>query len=136
MKAIQPYLMFNGNCREAMNFYTDAMDADLHIMDGEQAPNTPDDKKELVLHAMMRKGSSMVLASDVMQGEPAKFGTNFSLSIDCESTEEQEKLFAALKEGGTVTMALQDTFWGARFGIVTDKFGVSWMFNFDYGKHS
>lgn len=135
MKALHPYLTFNGNCREAMNFYTDALDADLHIMDGEEMPNATEETKELVLHAMLRKGSSVVMASDAMQGGPVTSGTNFSLSIDCESTDEQDKFFEALKQGGNVTMPLQDVFWGARFGMLTDKFGVNWMLNFDYGKH-
>ena len=134
MKAIQPYLTFNGNCREAMNFYTDALDADLHIMDGEEAPGATEEQKDKVLHAMLRKGSSIVMASDAMMGGPVTFGSNFSLSIDCDNTDEQDKFFEALQQGGKVTMPLQDVFWGARFGTLTDKFGVNWMFNFDYSK--
>ena len=100
MKAIQAYLTFNGNCREAMNFYTDALDADLQIMDAEGAPGVAEEHADKVLHARL-----------------------------------QDTFFEALKEGGAVDMPLQDVFWGARFGILTDKFGVKWMFNFDYGKH-
>ena len=64
---------------------------------------------------------------------PYQPGNNFSLSLDCESAEEQDKLFNALGAGGSITMPLGDTFWGARFGMLLDKFGVAWMFNYDKG---
>ena len=64
-----------------------------------------------------------------MQEHPFVQGTNVHLNIDCESVEEIDRLFGALSAGGTVTMPLQDTFWGARFGLLNDKFGVQWMFN-------
>jgi PhnB protein len=131
MKEIVTYLTFNGNCREAMNFYTDALDAELNIMDGDRAPGVPPEFAERVLHARLHKGSCTLMASDSMLAKPATVGNNFSVSIDCESEKEQDQLFAALGEGGTVTMPLQQTFWGARFGMLTDKFGVNWMFNFD-----
>ena len=135
MKAIQAYLTFNGNCREAMNFYTDALDADLQIMDAEGAPGVAEEHADKVLHAKLQKGDAIFMASDNMSMPQVKFGDNFSMSIDCENTDEQDRFFEALKEGGNVTMPLQDVFWGARFGMLVDKFGVKWMFNFDYAKH-
>ena len=78
------------------------------------------------------------MASDRMTGTPWSFerGNNFALSIECSSAEEQETLFARLAEGGSVTMPLSDTFWGARFGILLDQFGIAWMFNFDKASHA
>ena len=65
---------------------------------------------------------------------PVKQGNNYHINIDCESEAEIEKLFDALGEDGKITMPLQDTFWGARFGMLTDRFGVNWMFNFEKPK--
>jgi len=129
MKAIQTYLTFNGNCREAMNFYTDALDAELHLMEGEEAPGAPADFADRIMHARLHKGSAVLMASDSMVANPVTFGSNFSVSIDCENTAEQDRYFAALSAGGKVTMPLADMFWGARFGMLTDKFGVNWMLN-------
>jgi PhnB protein len=74
------------------------------------------------------------MASDTMPGMPFQQGNNFSVSVHCESVEEIEKTFAALSEGGKAPMPLQDTSWGARFGMCTDRFGVQWMCNFEYPK--
>ncbi|HEY4356589.1 MAG TPA: VOC family protein [Acidobacteriaceae bacterium] len=129
MKAMQTYLTFNGNCREAMNFYADALDADLHLMEGEDAPGAPADFADRIMHARLHKGSAVLMASDSMVASPVTVGNNFSVSIDCEDNAEQDRYFAALGVGGKVTMPLADMFWGARFGMLTDKFGVNWMFN-------
>jgi PhnB protein len=67
------------------------------------------------------------MASDAPPGQPVPEGRNFSLSVACDSREEQERMFAALSEGGEVRQALQDTFWGAHFGMLIDRFGVPWM---------
>jgi PhnB protein len=65
-----------------------------------------------------------------MPGMLFQQGSNFSISIDCESVEETEKLFNAFGENGKITMPVQETFWAARFGMLTDQFGINWMFNF------
>jgi PhnB protein len=72
--------------------------------------------------------------SDAGNNHKVNFGDNFSMSVDCKTDEEIEKLFKAMSEGGHITMPLQDTFWGAKFGMCTDKFGVNWMFNHDKPK--
>jgi PhnB protein len=82
-----------------------------------------------VLHARLEAGAATIMASDTMPGAPYLIGNNVHLNIDCENVEELERLFAALGRGGTVTMPLANQFWGARFGMLTDKFGMSWMFN-------
>jgi PhnB protein len=74
------------------------------------------------------------MASDTMPGMPLQVGTNVSVSVHCDSVAEIERLFAAMSEGGNAPMPLQDTNWGARFGMFTDRFGIQWMFNFEYPK--
>ena len=135
MKDLIAYLMFDGNCREAMQFYEKCLSAELNMFPFSEAPmDIPAEGKERIMHARLTKGSATLMASDTMIGTPLQKGNNFSVSMNCESVEEAEKLFASLGEKGTVTMALQDTFWGAHFGMLTDQFGVNWMFNFDRSK--
>lgn len=83
-----------------------------------------------VMHATLSKGSTLLMASDTMPGVPVQQGNHLAVMVHCESLQEIDGLFAALGREGEVSMALQDTFWGARFGILTDQFGVRWMFNF------
>jgi PhnB protein len=86
------------------------------------------------MHAALKKGPVMLMASDTMPGQPFKMGDNVHVNIDCDSVEEIERLFKAFSEGGKVTMPLADQFWGARFGMLDDKFGVHWMFNCELPK--
>ncbi len=74
------------------------------------------------------------MVSDTMQGQSVTSASNLSLSLNFNDAGEMNKIFASLSEGGKVTMELQDTFWGARFGMLEDKYGFSWMFNHDYKK--
>jgi PhnB protein len=132
MKDITTYLTFDGNCREAMTFYKECLGAELHIMSFSEAPGDfPKEAKDRVMHARLSKGSAVLMASDTMPGMPLQQGNNFSVSVNCESLEEIERLFHALSRNGKVTMALHDAFWGARFGMLTDRFGINWMFNFE-----
>ena len=135
MKEITTYLMFDGNCREAMTFYEKCLGADLQIMPFSEAPGDfPPAAKDRVMHASLTRGQANLMASDTMPGMPLQQGNNFSVSINCESLQEIERLFTAFGENGKVTMPLQDTFWGARFGMLTDQFGINWMFNFELPK--
>ena len=127
MKGMQAYLTFNGNCREAMESYAKALGAELSVFTWGEAPQAPAEGKERVMHARLTGGSAVLMASDMPVGRTVKEGENFSLSVECESLEEEQRIFAALSEGGTVTMPLQDTFWASHFGMLTDKFGVRWM---------
>jgi PhnB protein len=133
MPSVTPYIMFNGNCEEAMEFYADALDGDIISMQryGESQPDTPEEFKNRIMHSVIAADDVVIMASDGMPTDPRVVGTNISLSLDFESLEEQQETFDALAEGGSVTMPLQDTFWGARFGMLTDKFGIGWMFNYD-----
>ena len=139
MTDINAYLTFNGNCSQAMKFYEKCLKADLHMLPFAEMPPTPEkpippEHKDRIMHASLTKGSATLMASDTMPGMPFTQGSNFSISINCESKKEVDELFTALKEGGKVTMPLQDTFWGAYFDMLIDQFGISWMFNHDTAK--
>lgn len=141
MKQINAYLFFDGNCREAIGFYHQCLGGDLMLSPYSDAPmETP--LPERIMHSRITiDGNIVLMASDSMPGRNEEHGTDVShgtsvvvLSLACDSVEEIDRYFAALSEGGHVTMALGDTFWGARFGMLVDKFGFHWMLNFDYPK--
>ena len=135
MKELSTYLTFDGNCRQAMEFYKRCLGGELFFMPFSEAPGeTPKEAKDLIMHANLRNGSIALMASDRWGDHPYQAGNNFSICIAPESLEETEKLFAALGEKGKVTMPLQDTFWGARFGTLADQFGINWMVNFEKPK--
>ncbi|PJJ54445.1 VOC family protein [Hymenobacter chitinivorans] len=131
--ALTPYLAFNGTCREAMTFYQQRLGGDLQMQTYAGTPaaeNLPAEAQNNVLHAILTNGSLVLMASDAGQQAVTK-GNMVSLSVNCRSEEEITSLFQQFAEGGTITMDLQDTFWGAKFGILTDRFGIDWMFNYD-----
>lgn len=127
---VYPYLYFNGNCRAAMTFYNECLGGELNVMgfegSGMEAPN-PD----AVMHATLVREGLIIMASDGEPATPITFGTSVHLSINCESREQVDEFYNKLIVGGNTTMPLQDTFWGAYFGMLTDKFGIHWMFNYD-----
>ena len=95
----------------------------------------PKGAEDRIMHARLAKGPTPILmASDTMPGMPFQQGNNFWISLNCESVQEIEKLFTALGDKGKVTMPLQETFWAARFGMLTDQFGIHWLFNFEKPK--
>ena len=132
MKQILTYLTFDGNCREAMTFYGKCLGAEVQLVPFSEMPGeVPEGAEGRVMHSSLTNGSDLLMASDTQPGMPLQQGTNFSVSIQCESLDEIERLFAALGENGKVTMPLDDMFWGARFGTLTDQFGIQWMLNFE-----
>ncbi|MFL6448125.1 MAG: VOC family protein [Bryobacteraceae bacterium] len=136
MKDFTTYLTFDGNCRDAMTFYKKCLEGELDIIPFSQAPNPmPAEAKDRTMHARLTKGKGTIMASDTMPGMPFTLGNNFSISLDCDTAEEIERLFNAFGEKGKVTMPLQKTFWAARFGMLTDQFGISWMFNLNEAGH-
>ena len=136
MTAFNPYLNFDGNAREAMTFYQKCLDAELSVQTFKDVKmDVPKGAENRVVHARLQKGSAVLMASDTVPGMPYKQGSNFQVNIDCESVQEEDEYFTALSEGGKVTMPLQDTFWNARFGMLTDRFGVNWMFNCELPKN-
>ena len=128
---LTPYLMFNGNCEEALNFYAKALNGqikELHRFEGSPAESMSADKQK-VMHAHFAAGDFMFMASDGNENEGV--GGMVHLSLNFTDAQQIAKVFEALSEGARITMPLQDTFWGATFGMLTDKFGVNWMFNQD-----
>jgi PhnB protein len=130
---IEPYLFFEGRCEEAIEFYRRALGAEVAmLMRFKDAPDPPPPgmippgSEHKVMHASLRIGDSTVMASDGMcSGKPGFQGVSLSLSVPSEA--EADQRFNALADGGTVTMPLAKTFWSPRFGMVRDRFGVSWM---------
>ena len=130
-----PFLTFEGNCRDAMTFYKDSVKGELEIMPFEGAPlEYPPDMKDKVLHSSLKFGDALIMASDSMPGAPVIKGNNNSISISHSDVAEGERIFNALSVGGNVIMPFADAFWGARFGMVVDKFGVNWMVNCELKK--
>jgi PhnB protein len=130
---VQPYLFFDGRCEEALAFYRKALGAELvMMMRFAESPDPPPPdviapgSENKIMHASLRIGDSEVMASDgCCTGRPEFKGV--SLSLEVASEEEADRLFAALSEGGQVQMPIGETFFSSRFGMVADRFGVSWM---------
>lgn len=133
MDAIIPYLNFNGNAREALSFYENALGGKVQSLQTFADANMAQEEsmKDKVLHAVFVAGQLTFMVSDCPPGVQVKGGDQVSLSLNFHDLDSIEKTFAALSAGGQVTMPLQDTFWGARFGMATDKFGIHWMVNHD-----
>ena len=134
MKNINPYLIFNGNCRRAMEFYKQCLGGVLYMQTYAEAPGVvdlPKEAKDWLIHARLTIKSIVVMASDTRPGMPVSEGNNFFISINCESVEEAEKFFNALSQNGKVEMPLQETFFALRFGMLKDQFGVKWMLNLE-----
>jgi PhnB protein len=140
MNEIVPFLNFDGNCRAAMEFYKQCFGAELYLLPFSEVPgNVLSEAQKTVdriMHSSLSKGSTFLMAADILPGMPFQPGNNFAISIHPGSLEETERLFRVLADKGEVTMGLQDTFWNARFGMLTDQFGVRWMFNFALPKES
>ena len=130
---VQPYLFFDGRCEEAIEFYRKALGAEVTMLmrfkDSPEPPQPgccPPGSDDKVMHASLRIGDTTVMASDGgCQGKPRFEG--FALTLTASNEAEAERLFAALGEGGQVQMPLTRTFFSPRFGMVADRFGVSWM---------
>jgi PhnB protein len=130
---VQPYLFFDGRCEEAVEFYRRALGAEVTMLmrfkDSPEAPQpsmVPPGSENKVMHSSLRIGDTTVLASDGQcLGQPSFQG--FSLSLTVPNDAEAERRFAALADGGQVQMPLAKTFFSPRFGMLADRFGVSWM---------
>lgn len=129
---LTPYLMFNGQCEEALNFYAKALNGEIKSLmhfEGSPAENMSADKKQ-VMHSNFEAEGVAFMASDSGQaGAGAAQAGSVHLSLSFTSLEKEEQVFNALAEGGKITMPLQDTFWGSRFGMLTDQYGINWMFD-------
>lgn len=142
--SVNAYINFKGNCREALEFYTKVFRIEQpQIMTFGDMPSIPGNQFTLpekienwVMHARLIIHGSVVMFSDVFPDMPLVAGNNISLTIVSANKEEIKILFNKLKEGGTVGMDLQETFWSKYYGFVTDKFGIGWQLNYDTESHS
>ena len=134
---LNTYLNFDGNCREAFEFYRSVFGGEFSIFqafrDGPGDMGLPEEELDNVMHVSLPVGDSVLMGSDMPSGfgPPHVAGNNFSVSVSLDTREETDRLFAALSDGGAVTMPLQDMFWGSYFGSCTDKFGINWQVNFE-----
>lgn len=130
---VQPYLFFDGRCEEAMDFYRQALGAKIEmLMRYQDSPDppppgmVPPGMEDKVMHASIRIGDSIVMASDDCSGAQSGF-RGIQLSLTVADGDEAGRRFAALAEGGQVNMPLMETFFSPSFGMLTDRFGVGWM---------
>ena len=135
MNGIEPYLCFDGNGTEAIQFYCNALDGKILFQqsfgDSPMGDKTPEEFKNRLMHATFECEAGSFMASDGPPGFEIKIGNNVSLSLHYYSVEKMNKAFNGLADGGTVTMPLQETYWAHRFGMLIDKYGFNWMFNLD-----
>ncbi len=140
MATVNVYLTFNGNCEEAFNFYKSVFGGEFPYigrfgdMPSEGNEKMSDIEKNRIMHVSLPiSQETMLMGSDTGGEWSSGFlqGNNFSLSLNTDSREEADRLATALSEGGVVTMPNAETFWGAYFGMWTDKFGINWMVNYD-----
>jgi PhnB protein len=138
--AIEIYMNFDGNCRDAVEFYTEVFKTEQpKIMTfGDMPPNEeyplPEEAKNLIMHTRLNMCGSVVMFSDIFPGMTFVQGTNITLAIVSDDLDEIKSLFNQLKEDGTVGMELQETFWSTCYGSVKDKFGIEWQFNYGTGE--
>jgi PhnB protein len=134
MLGVKPYIAFKGNCEEAINFYKDKLGAEVLFSqtygDSPMKDHVIEKNYGKIMHTSIKIGDSVVMACDnVFDENPTTIGNNISLAIGGNDPVQADQLFDQLAEGGLVTMPMQETFWAQRFGMLTDKFGINWMFN-------
>ena len=129
MIGVSPYISFKGNCQEAIDFYTRALDAQLLFSQkwGETPHSIPGMEGE-IMHATIKIGDSKIMMCDAPDSEVAT-GGNISLTIGLNDVGKTREMFDKMSDGGNVKMPLDKTFWAESFGMLTDKFGINWMFN-------
>ena len=138
MTTVNPYLYFNGNCEEAFNFYKSAFSREFkYIGRYKDVPQTDkhlfQEQDNKIMHVSLPISEETVLmgADNAELSNRNISTTNFSLSINTDKKEEADRLFRKLSEGGKVKLAMNETFWGSYYGIVTDKFGIMWKISFE-----
>ena len=130
MTKLNAYLFFDGNCRDAMNFYKDIFGGELVLMPVGESPaaqHMPPETHQKIMHSMLSTAGIVLMASDMINGEKIENGNTISLCLTFTSKEEMQSLFDKLAGGGNVTSPLKDEFFGT-FGALTDKFDMKWMF--------
>ncbi len=134
LKEVNTYLFFDGNCKEAFDFYAQILGGEIEAMmphGGTPAEGSvPPEWKDKILHASMKLSGGRLMASDAPPGHFDK-PQGFSVQLSVATADEAERIFAALAENGSVTMPIEQTFWATRFGMLVDRFGIPWMINCD-----
>lgn len=128
-----PYLTFYGRAKEAGEFYTNVFGLENLVMQryGDADFPSPPEAADYLIHCHLKKGDFQLMLADSVDEQPESNRHGISLVIECESEEEAQRLYNGLSEEGKVLMELHDTFWGAKFGKVKDKFGFTWDLNFE-----
>jgi PhnB protein len=136
MPTINPYLIFNGNTEEAFNFYKSVFGGEFlavqRFKDTPEGGKLSPSQKEKLMHISLPIGKGNILmAGDALESMGlVSFGNNFHLALEVDSKEEADKLFKELSAGAKIELPIADTFWGAYFGMLTDKFGIEWMVSY------
>jgi PhnB protein len=135
MPGVSPYIAFKGNCRQAIEFYKNALDAEvLFVQTVGESPMSNMGPAENIMHCTIKIGDSTIMACDDPNPVPVSGVGNISLAIGLNDPERAKQIFGNLAQDGSVIMPLEKTFWAEAFGMVTDKFGVRWMVNCDSPK--
>jgi PhnB protein len=133
IKSLNPYLIFSGKAEKAIKHYETALGAKadkiMRFGDIPGGGDSPPEAKNRVMHCVLHIGSQVVMVSDSRPGEEVPPGGPVHISVDFDDEADMATRFEALSAGGKVNMPLADTFWGARFGMLTDAYGIEWMFN-------
>ncbi|MCT4560549.1 MAG: VOC family protein [Crocinitomicaceae bacterium] len=144
MTTVNIYLTFNGNCKQAFDFYKSIFGGDYPYVGsfGEMPPQAgmeiPESMKDKIMHISLPiSQETMLMGSDTSEHYASDFtmGNNFSISVNTKDPAEAERIFKALAQNGTIKMPLEKTFWEAYFGMLTDQFGINWQVNCELAGH-
>lgn len=138
MPSINPYLNFSGNCEEAFEFYKSVFGGEAELSRFSEIPGEDhtEEDGDKVTHVSLPIGDRQVLMGSDRPSTmgPTTPGDNVQVNVAPDTSEDARRIFDALAAGGNVTMPLEKMFWGAEFGMCTDKFGIHWMVNYDTGE--
>lgn len=135
MLGVNPYITFKGTCRQAIEFYKSALNAEVvFIQTMGDSPMSAMGPAENIMHSTLKIGDSTVMMSDDPSPDGSAPGSNISLAIGLNDPARAKQIFEKLSKGGTVIMPIEKTFWAEAFGMLTDQFGVRWMVNSDAPK--
>lgn len=138
MKTINPYLGFNGNCREAMTFYQACFGGELTFQTFGESPmasQCPTGKEGHIIHSSLKGNDFLFMATDMTPPEGFKSGSEVSLAISFDTESEIRKVYGLLSQKGKIIDDLKESFWGSIFAVVQDKFGKAWMLDFEKKPH-
>lgn len=136
MRTINSYLIFNGNCREAMTFYKKCLGGELSFQTIGESPlseTMPARMKKCILHSVLTNKDLVLMGSDIVCEKGLLKGNAVSLVLNCTNEKDIRECYKKLSQGGEPTHPLENTFWNALFGGLIDKYGNTWMLNYNRG---